>query len=123
MKGEELRSAPIASFRDLVVWQKAMDLVDMVYVLSRKFPTQEGYGLTGQLTRAAVSVPANIAEGQARSTRRDFAHFLTVAKGSLNETQTLLLVAVRQKYVDASEASGPLALLDEDKQDANHVAA
>ena len=90
-----------------------MDLVDIIYALSRCFPPQEDYRLTGQITRAAVSVPSNIAEGQARSTRKDFANFLMMAKGSLNETETLLLVAVRQKYVSEGQASGALKLIDE----------
>ena len=115
MKSGEGRaqSGEVRSYRDLVVWQKAMDLVDMIYALSRVFPPHEDYRLTGQITRAALSVPANIAEGQARSTRKDFANFLMMAKGSLNETETLLLVAMRQKYVEESQASSALALTDE----------
>jgi len=108
-----VQSAKINSYRDLVVWQKAMDLVDMIYALSRAFPPQEDYRLTGQITRAVVSVPANIAEGQARSTPKDFANFLMMAKGSLNETETLLLVATRQKCLDENQTSVALALTGE----------
>jgi four helix bundle protein len=100
----------VSSYRDLIVWQKAMDLVDMIYELSRSFPSSEDYRLTSQITRAVVSVPANIAEGQARSTRRDFANFLTMAKGSLNEVDTLLTVAVRQGFV-TEPATRPAFLL------------
>ncbi len=95
------------SHRDLLVWQKAMDLVDRIYDLTESFPAREGFGLTSQITRAVVSVPGNIAEGQARSTAKDFANFLAIARGSLMETETLLMVAVRRGYVgdaDADEA-------------------
>jgi len=108
-----VQSAEIKSYRDLIVWQKAMDLVDAVYALSRTFPRYEDHRLSGQVTRAVVSVAANIAEGQARSTRKDFANFLMMAKGSLNETETLLLVAVRQQYFRDGDASPALALIDE----------
>ena len=92
-------STTVRSHRDLLVWQKAMDLVDRVYDLTEVFPVREGFGLTSQITRAVVSVPANIAEGQARSTSRDFANFLAIARGSLMETETLLTVAVRRGFV------------------------
>lgn len=93
---------------NLVVWQKAMDLVDRIYDLAAKFPPEEAYGLRSQLTRAAVSVPANIAEGQARTTPKDFANFLTIAKSSLMETDTLVRVALRRKYVREDVASDAL---------------
>ena len=103
----------VSSYRDLIVWQKAMDLVDMIYELSRSFPSSEDYRLTSQITRAVVSVPANIAEGQARSTRRDFANFLMMAKGSLNETDTLLTVAVRQGFVTDAATKPAFILMTE----------
>jgi four helix bundle protein len=89
----------VASHRDLVVWQKAMDLAVEIYRLSSRFPASEAYRLTAQITRAAASVPANIAEGRARATSRDFAHFLSIAKGSLMEMETHLTLAVRLGYV------------------------
>lgn len=95
----------IRSHRDLLVWQKAMDLVDSVYDLTESFPAREGFGLTSQITRAAVSVPANIAEGQARSTARDFANFLAIARGSLMEIETLLTVAVRRRFVSDQDTA------------------
>lgn len=73
------------SYRDLVAWQKAMDLVTAVYAVSAWFPKEELYGLTSQLRRAAVSVPSNIAEGQGRHGRPEFKHFLRQASGSLME--------------------------------------
>lgn len=103
----------IGSHRDLIVWQKAMDLVVLVYELSRQFPKTEEYRLTSQLTRAIVSVPANIAEGKERSTARDFANFLAIAKGSLMEAETLLMVAIRLGYLSDDRANPALDLLTE----------
>ena len=104
---------PVLNFRDLVAWQRAMDLVVEVYRLTRVFPREEAYGLTGQLRRAAVSVPSNIAEGQGRGAGHDFARFLRVAIGSLQEAQTQLLVAERLEYVRLDELEPVMALADE----------
>jgi four helix bundle protein len=90
-----------------------MDLVDMVYDLAEHFPAREGFGLTSQITRAIVSVPANIAEGQARSTAKDFANFLAIARGSLMETETLLMVAVRRGYVSDADAGEAFSQITE----------
>jgi len=105
--------ANVRSHRDLLVWQKAMDLVDRIYDLTESFPAREGFGLTGQITRAVVSVPANIAEGQARSTAKDFANFLAIARGSLMETETLLMVAVRRGYVSDADAGEAFSQITE----------
>jgi len=86
------------SFRDLLVWQKAMSLVTDIYRTTREFPPDERYGLTSQIRRAAVSVPSNIAEGQARPTRGEFRQFLGHAKGSLAELETQLLIAENLGY-------------------------
>lgn len=102
-----------ASHRDLTVWQKAMDLAVQVYRLTAHFPRDETYRLTAQLTRAAASIPANIAEGNARSSRRDYANFLAIAKGSLNETETFLLLALRLGYLREPELAPTLALITE----------
>lgn len=93
----------IKSYRDLLVWKRSMDLVDGVYALTAKLPRQEEYRLTSQLLRAAVSVPANIAEGQRRSTRKDYSHFVGIAHGSLAEVETLLLVAERVKLATTEQ--------------------
>jgi four helix bundle protein len=103
----------IQSHRDLVVWQKAMDLAEVVYGLAARFPSIEMYHLGSQITRAAASVPANIAEGNACGTERDYANFLSVAKGSLMETETFLMLALRLKYITQAEASTAFALLTE----------
>lgn len=95
------------SYRNLIAWQKAIRLVTDVYVATRAFPREELYGLTNQLRRAAVSVPSNIAEGQARFSRREFHHFLSLARGSLVEIETQLQIAENLGYLRAAE-SGPL---------------
>jgi four helix bundle protein len=104
--------APIASHRDLIVWQKAMLLVEQAYVYTRLFPRREVYGLSSQLTRAAISVAANIAEGHYRSTR-EYLHFLSIAKGSAMELDTLLLLAIRLGYLGEQEAQPTLELIEE----------
>jgi four helix bundle protein len=78
----------VRCFRDLLVWQKAMALVEETYRLTRELPRSEEFGLKSQMRRAAVSIPSNIAEGQSRNRPREFKHFLQIAKGSLSELET-----------------------------------
>ena len=85
----------IRSYRDLIVWEQAMDLAGAVYRLTRGWPKDELYGLTSQARRAAVSVPANIAEGYGRENRGSYVQFLKIAQGSLKELETHLLIAER----------------------------
>jgi four helix bundle protein len=101
----------ISSHRDLVVWQRAMDLVVEVYRLSSRFPSDERFRLTSQITRAAASVPANIAEGHARSSAKEYSRFLAIAKGSLMETETFLMLAIRLDYVGDAQAAPALAMV------------
>jgi four helix bundle protein len=89
-----------------------MKMVEMVYLTARKFPREEVYGLTAQLKRAAISVPANIAEGNARASRKDYAHFLSIARGSLTEAETLLLLAKQLRYVVAEEIEPVMTQID-----------
>ena len=89
----------INSYRDLKVWQKAMDIVDLCYDLTDCFPRKEMFGLSAQIQRAAVSVPANIAEGHGREHLGDYLRHLSFAKGSLVELETLLIIAARRKYM------------------------
>lgn len=98
------RGRVLRSFRDLEVWQKAMDLVVEIYRRTASFPSHERYGLTAQLRRAAVSVPSNIAEGRGRSGLNVFLYHLSVATGSLMEVETQLLISERLAYVNESEA-------------------
>ena len=90
-------------FRDLIAWQKAYELVLEIYKLSRRFPRHEQYGFTSQICRAAVSVPGNIAEGYERQHRREYIRFLIIAKGSLGELETYLLLAQDLGYVNIFE--------------------
>jgi four helix bundle protein len=96
-----------------------MDMAVEVYRLTGRFPKSEMYRLTSQVTRAAASVPANIAEGNARGSRRDYAHFLSIAKGSLNETETFLSLALRLGYLSEAEAAPTLMLIAEIGKDAH----
>ena len=91
------------SFRELDVWRYAMELTDVVYRLVRRFPSEERFALGDQLRRAAVSIPSNIAEGFGRDSHKDFAHFLSQAKGSLYEVDTQLEVAVRQGFLKTGD--------------------
>jgi four helix bundle protein len=93
-----------SDFRDLIVWQKAMDMVVSVYQATRQFPKDELFGLASQMRRSAVSVPSNIAEGQGRPTRALFSNFLGNAKGSLAELETQALIAQRLGYLAADSS-------------------
>src|ERR1041385_1021104 len=86
----------VKNYQELIVWQRAMDLVEEVYRISRGFPREEVYGLTSQIRRASVSIPSNIAEGQGRRTTPDFVKHLSIAYGSLREVETQALIAHRQ---------------------------
>ena len=103
----------ITNYKDLIAWQKGMDLVEAVYRVSRVFPPDERYGLVAQVRRAAVSVPSNIAEGYSRRTRTDYLRFLDIARGSANEVETQLLVATRLSFVDTEHAKETLELTAE----------
>ncbi|HET9699620.1 MAG TPA: four helix bundle protein [Burkholderiales bacterium] len=93
----------IADFRDLSVWQLAMDLAESVYHLTLRYPKSEIYGLSSQLQRAAVSIPSNIAEGHARDSTKEFLRFLSVAQGSLAELETQLILSGRLNYLDQNQ--------------------
>jgi four helix bundle protein len=90
----------VRSYRDLEVWQKAMDLVVECYEITKRFPRDEIYGLILQLRRAAVSIPANIAEGRGRKHKAEFIQYLSIAYGSLAELETHLQIAQRLNYID-----------------------
>ena len=88
------------SYRSLIVWQKAMQFAKIVYAVVDTFPPAEKYALSDQIRRAVVSIPSNIAEGCGRTTNRDYAHFLSIARGSLYETMTQLELAESIGYID-----------------------
>jgi four helix bundle protein len=92
------------SYRDLIAWKKSMGFVSEVYRATQGFPREELYGLTSQLRRAAVSVPSNIAEGQAHYSAREFHRFLSHARGSLVEIETQIMIALDLAYLSTDEA-------------------
>ena len=93
----------VKSYRDLRVWQEAMDLAAAVHGLTKVFPREERYGLTSQLRRSAIFVPSNIAEGYGRHSTGSYLQFLKTARGSLNEIETQLELSVRFEYADAEK--------------------
>jgi four helix bundle protein len=105
--------AQIKSHRDLIVWQKAMDLVEAVYSATSSFPREETYGLTSQIRRAVVSVPANIAEGQGRRLTKEYLYFLANARGSLLELDTHLEIGLRLRYLSQDKYSALRSQLQE----------
>jgi four helix bundle protein len=103
----------IRHFRELRVWQRGMDLVEAIYLLSAVFPKSELYGLTSQIRRAAVSVPSNIAEGHARASTKEYLHHLSTAQASLAEVETQIEIARRLGFLAQSDEA---ALLDSASQ-------
>ncbi|OGY43930.1 MAG: hypothetical protein A2729_01245 [Candidatus Buchananbacteria bacterium RIFCSPHIGHO2_01_FULL_39_14] len=95
--------AQLVTYRDLVVWQKAMDLVMEVYNLTSKFPKLEIYGLIAQMKRSAISIPSNIAEGRRRSSRKDYCQFLIISYGSGAELETQIEIAKRLNFVSQQD--------------------
>ncbi len=101
------------NYRDLVAWQKAMALAEAIYQCSAAFPRAEMFGMVAQLRRAAISVPANIAEGQGRRNTREFAQYLRVAHGSLRELETYVILAGRLGYLGDHDGQRLLDLSSE----------
>lgn len=105
-------SENIRDFRDLIIWRKAISFAKEIYGLTKCFPRDERFGLTSQIRRASVSVSSNIAEGHARQ-GREFAHFLSVARGSLAEAESQLLLAVELGYLSQEKTTLALSLASE----------
>ena len=103
----------IHSYRDLIVWQRAMQLVITIYQLSEQFPKEELYGLTSQMRRAAISIPTNIAEGRHRGTKKDFLQFLRIAYGSAMELETEIEIAKQLPKTSGLNYKTPDLLIDE----------
>lgn len=103
----------IKNYRDLLVWQKAMNLVIEVYQLTNLLPREENYNLSSQMRRAAVSIPSNIAEGQQRKSTKEFINFLSIAKGSNAELQTQLLICIRLGYFTEKQIHHAFTLSEE----------
>lgn len=101
----------MSTHTDLVVWQKSIDLVELVYRLTKDFPDEEKFGLISQMRRSAVSIPSNIAEGHGRKGNGDFAHFLKIAFGSSSELETQLHIAFRLDYLNKKDYDETVAFL------------
>ncbi len=103
----------LKSHKDLVVWQKAMELAVITYDLAKGMPKTEQYGLTSQMLRAAVSIPSNIAEGNSRGSRKDYARFVSIARGSAAELETHFDLVVRIKLLEPHAVTRAISLNDE----------
>lgn len=103
----------IQSYKELEVWQKAMKLVEIWYQITSEFPKEELYSLTSQIRRAAISIPSNIAEGQSRWSTKEFLRFLSIAKGSLSELETQLILAQRLNYLSEDKLNKIIELTNE----------
>ena|SRR5436305_1324654 len=101
------------TYRDLIAWQKAMDLAQEIYAITSAFPVDERYGLISQMRRCAVSIASDIAEGQGRLTTRDWQHFLSQARGSTHELETQLLLSRRLKFGEVSRLDHGLQSTEE----------
>lgn len=93
----------VRSYKELIVWQKSMDLTIMVYKAVKQLPKEEIFSLSDQIRRAAISIPSNIAEGQQRLSGKEFIHFLSIAKGSLAELETQLMICERLNYMTSAQ--------------------
>ncbi|MCG8412383.1 MAG: four helix bundle protein [Bacteroidales bacterium] len=91
------------NFKELIIWQKARELVKEIYIVVNLFPDDEKFGLISQIKRASVSIPANIAEGAGRNSDKDFTRFLSIANGSSYELETLIILSLDLKYLNKSE--------------------
>lgn len=103
----------VESYKDLIVWQKAMELVVLIYELTQEFPQSEMYGLTSQMRRAAVSIPSNIAEGRRRGSRKEFRQFLSTAFGSGAELETQIEIVKKLLFAKNFDYSSVDGLLEE----------
>ena len=95
----EIKENKVRTHRDLDVWKKSIDLVTSIYKFTADYPKDEMYGLTSQIRRCAVSIPSNISEGSARTTKKDFSHFLAIALGSIAELETQLIISKNLNYL------------------------
>ncbi len=102
----------IKSFRDLEVWQKSIQLVKKIYVITQKFPKEEAYGLTNQMRRSAVSIASNIAEGKTRQTKNEYVQFLHIALGSAAELETQVVISKELNYIDEKTGVDLLEQID-----------
>ena len=113
--GQEVVSDKVkaASYKDLLVWQKGIHLVKLIYKITQSFPSDERFGLISQMRRAAVSVPSNLAEGQARKSTAEFIQFVSQSEGSLAELDTQLIIAIELQYCARNDANQTFELIGE----------
>lgn len=102
------------NYKELLIWQKGIEIVKETYLLSKHIPDTEKFGLISQMTRAAVSIPANIAEGSGRNSEKDYSRFLDMALGSAFEVQTYFVIAKEMKWIKGSEITNAETLLEEE---------
>ena len=100
-------------YKELKIWQKSIELTKSVYLITKKFPKEEVYGLTSQIRRSAVSIPSNIAEGSQRTSDKEFANFILISKGSLAELETQLILAKDFNYANEDEIENLLTISEE----------
>ncbi|CAN5778526.1 four helix bundle protein [soil metagenome] len=101
------------SYKNLIVWQKSIQLVKLIYQITQKFPSDEKFGLISQMRRAVVSIPSNIAEGQARRTTGDYIRFVSTSEGSLAELETQLIIAIELNFCGKGETEPLFSLMIE----------
>jgi len=104
----------IKDFKDLIIWQKGMIIAEKCYQLTKSFPKDELYGMVQQVRRSSVSIPANIAEGYGRRSKKDYARFLNISQGSINELQTDLILCQRVKICEKKDIESIIYLLQEE---------
>lgn len=105
----------VKSYKELLIWQKGIKIVVLVYKLTKDFPKEEIYALSSQLKRASVSIPSNIAEGFGRQTDKSFNHFLNISRGSLNEIETQLIIAKELEFIQNENIFNELLFLIEEE--------
>jgi four helix bundle protein len=106
-------NTPPRSYKDLLVWQKGIELAKIIYRLTRTFPSEEKFGLVAQMRRAAVSIPSNLAEGQARRTTGEFVQFISHAKGSAAELDTQLILSIELMFCTDANTEAAFRLINE----------
>ena len=111
-RGQKMENK-VKSYKDLIVWQKSMDLVIEIYKLVKKLPKEETYSLSDQMRRAVVSIPSNIAEGYTRKSTNEYLNFLSIANGSRTELETQLLICERINYFSEADTEKAFVLIDE----------
>jgi len=108
-----MKSNTTSSYKDLIVWQKGISLAKLVYDLTRRFPSEKKFGIVAQMRRAAISIPSNIAEGQARHTTGEFIQFISHAEGSVAELDTRLILSIELKFCSSAAAEPGFGLISE----------